>query len=390
MRRFLKGSTAILRIVDFGGLPVFANAKDTYVCIPLLAKHAPSEHIEVCRIGSLAISDLSSYVSANHYSIPQERLAPEAWALQSNSTAAIFEKILKVGRPLGKHVDGRIFSGIKTGLNEAFEIDTATYKHMTTECPPCRALIHPFLGGQDIRRYFVRLSERYLIAIPCGWTKQAIESERKTPTILPEREAWRWFTEHYGPLASHLIGFADTARRRQDQGEYWWELRPCDYYDVLVGAKIIYPDIAKQPRFHLDTEGTFIRNTAYCLGTDDHYLLGILNSRLFWFSIGNISIPFGVRAGQFRYRLIYQYMEKVPIRHIDFSDPSDRSKHEQMVHLVEQMLSLNQQLAAAKTPQDQTVLQRQIDATDRQIDHLVYQLYGLTEDEIRVVEASGR
>ena len=59
-----------------------------------------------------------------------------------------------------------------------------------------------------------------------------------------------------------------------------------------------------------------------------------------------------------------------------------------MVHLVEQMLALHRQLAAAKTPQDQTVLQRQIDATDRQIDQLVYELYGLTDEEIQIVEAA--
>ncbi len=57
-----------------------------------------------------------------------------------------------------------------------------------------------------------------------------------------------------------------------------------------------------------------------------------------------------------------------------------------MVVLVEQMLSLHKQLAAAKTPDDKTRIQRQIDATDQQIDHLVYELYGLTEKEIQIVE----
>ena len=62
--------------------------------------------------------------------------------------------------------------------------------------------------------------------------------------------------------------------------------------------------------------------------------------------------------------------------------------HDRMVQLVEQMLALHKQLAAAKAPHDRTVLQAQIDATDRQIDRLVYDLYGLTEEEIRIVEAS--
>jgi predicted nucleic acid-binding Zn-ribbon protein len=81
-----------------------------------------------------------------------------------------------------------------------------------------------------------------------------------------------------------------------------------------------------------------------------------------------------------------QYIEELPIREIDFSDHDDKARHDRMVKLVEQMLSLHNQLGAAKTPDEETRLQRQIDATDQQIDRLVYELYGLTDKEIRIVE----
>ena len=77
---------------------------------------------------------------------------------------------------------------------------------------------------------------------------------------------------------------------------------------------------------------------------------------------------------------------KLPIRTINFSDPTDKARHDRMVELVDQMLDLNKQLAEAKVPQAKTVLQRQIETTDRQIDRLVYALYELTEDEIKIVE----
>ena len=67
-------------------------------------------------------------------------------------------------------------------------------------------------------------------------------------------------------------------------------------------------------------------------------------------------------------------------------DPTDKARHDQMVTLVERMLALHKQLAKAKTPQAKTVLQRQIEATDRQIDRLVFELYDLTEEEIKIVE----
>ncbi len=136
-------------------------------------------------------------------------------------------------------------------------------------------------------------------------------------------------------------------------GRYEWHEIQDDvaYYPIFDGPKIIFPDICKAPRFFLDRSGRYLANTAYCLGVDDKYLLGLLNSRLFWFAIGNLSIPFGVRAGQYRYRLIYQYMEMVPIRGIDFTSKVDKEKHGRMVALVERMLGFAYASLRGKTRQ---------------------------------------
>ncbi len=115
-------------------------------------------------------------------------------------------------------------------------------------------------------------------------------------------------------------------------------------------------------------------------------MLGFLNSKLFWWLIAQISIPFGTRAGKFRYRLIYQYMEKVPIRPIDFDDPDDVAKHDKMVGLVERMLELHEKQAREKNPHTLQQIAADIVATDRRIDNLVYDLYGLTDEEIALVE----
>ena len=95
-----------------------------------------------------------------------------------------------------------------------------------------------------------------------------------------------------------------------------------------------------------------------------------------------ISTPF--RGGYYAYNR--QYIEQLPIHTINFDDPSDKARHDQIVVLVERMLDLHQQLAAASVPQTKTILKRQIETTDRQIDRLVYELYGLTEAEIKIVE----
>jgi hypothetical protein len=115
--------------------------------------------------------------------------------------------------------------------------------------------------------------------------------------------------------------------------------------------------------------------------------LGLLNSNVLDFYLRRISTT--LRGGFFRY--FTQFIAQLPIRTIDFSNSADKARHDRMVALVEQMLSLNKKLAAAKTEHDKTTLQRQIGTTDRQIDRLVYELYDLTPEEIRIVEddASG-
>jgi hypothetical protein len=373
LRRTLKKHAAVLRIVDFGGLPVFSNAKDTYVCIPLLAKGVKPGPVEVSKVHSLEMQNLGDYVTANHAAIPHEQLSPEAWSLKSNEETAVFEKIRKAGKPLGDYVDRKVFYGIKTGLNEAFIINSETKQKLIRQDKKSAELIKPLLGGEDIRRYIFHESEVWLI-----FTRRGVDIDRY-PAIRKHLAQWR---EDLTPKKDK------NAKRGRKPGSYqWYEIQDdVAYFKVFDGPKIIYPDIAKGPRFCIDTDGHYLTNTAYGLGVDDLYLLGVLNSRLFWFAISNISIPFGIRAGQYRYRLIYQYMEKVPIRVLNLSDPVDKTRHDSIVSLVERMLDLHKKLAAAKNPNDKTLLEREIEATDRQIDRLVYELYGLMEDEIEIVE----
>ena len=88
------------------------------------------------------------------------------------------------------------------------------------------------------------------------------------------------------------------------------------------------------------------------------------------------------------YNIKPSYLQQLPIRTINFSNRTDKARHDKMVKLVERMLGLHNDLAKAKGEQDRTFLQRHITSTDRQINHLVYDLYSLTKEEIKLVEAS--
>ena len=130
-----------------------------------------------------------------------------------------------------------------------------------------------------------------------------------------------------------------------------------------------------------------IESTLYILTSnrcDLKYLLGLLNSKLLTFYLKQKLIT-NVQGFP---QILMGQLEQLPIRTINFADPTDQARHDRMVALVDRMLDLHKQLAEAKTPQTQTVLQRQIETTDRQIDVLVYELYELTEEEIKIVEES--
>jgi hypothetical protein len=153
--------------------------------------------------------------------------------------------------------------------------------------------------------------------------------------------------------------------------------------------KILVPDIADRASFALDEAGDYAFTSGYAITLKDRiaespkYILGLLNSKVSDIYLKNISTT--MRGGFFRY--FTQFIEQLPIRLIDFSDRADKTRHDKMVRLVELMISLHKQLATSNTPDEKTRLQRQIDATDYQIDQLVCELYDLTEKEIKIVEA---
>ena len=377
LRDYLKKTVAILRIVDFGGLAVFENAKDTYVCIPLFSKRPQPKRVEIATVTTLDFDELDEYVAPKINTIPNLCLISEAWSLKSDTEAKLFEKIMKAGKPLGSLVERRFFRGVTTGLNEAFFIDGKTRKALIAKDKRNAQLIKPLLGGEDIRRWLFHQRDAWLI-----FTRRGVDIDA-FPAIREHLSKWK---AELTPKKASSDKFG-----RKPGGYKWYEIQDdVAYFQTFESPKIVFPDIAKGPRFCLDTRGNYLANTAYCLGTDDRYLLGILNSRLFWFAISNISIPFGIRAGEYRYRLIYQYMEKVPIRIIDFSDPADKADHEKMVTLVDRILGLTKKISSSKlAPSEIDRLEREIATTDAEIDDLVFKLYGITNDERRIIEGAG-
>jgi len=164
--------------------------------------------------------------------------------------------------------------------------------------------------------------------------------------------------------------------------------RPGEASRFEVSEKLIlYRFLDPQKRFII----TYDSEQHYCLGSnyvaakrkstnmDLRFIMAILNSNLITFY--NRNLFKGVK-------LTLTEMKRLPICNIDLSDPEDSAHDDEMVCLVEKMLGLNRRLAVAKTGHEKTLLSRQVEAADRQIDSLVYNLYGLAEEEIAIVEKS--
>jgi hypothetical protein len=159
---------------------------------------------------------------------------------------------------------------------------------------------------------------------------------------------------------------------------------------IFEEARIVTPEISKGCSFTIAGSGVYHNTQVYSLvpvkdRTENiSYWLGILNSKVLWWFLKQTGTV--LRGGYFRFKT--NYLRPFPIRVIDAFDSGDKLRHDQIVSLVDHTLDLHKKLAAAKTPQDKTSLERQIAATDAQIDRLVYDLYGLTAEEIKIVEAS--
>lgn len=164
---------------------------------------------------------------------------------------------------------------------------------------------------------------------------------------------------------------------------------PARRIEQARAPKIIVCKVALEPRAYPDLEGEFAG--AYTTYIQSHlldlrHLTAILNSRLMAFLFRGLYDALAMAGGYLRFQP--PQMKRLPIRTINFSDKKDNARHDKMVSLVEKMLELNKDLQKARTDTEQTRLKRQIAATDKQIDQLVYELYGLTEEEIRIVEGS--
>ena len=306
-RQWLPTVAQMETLIDFGENQPFEGAEMVRPSIVVLRKGAQVDGFRSLFIAEKIPASLDMALLEQGVDCGPAALAQSEWTFQAAGHTRLAQKILHAGRPLSEVVEGRMYRGVLTGLNEAFIIDQATHDRIIATDPTSTVILKPMLRGEDLRPWYQENEGRWLVAIPCGWTRKTFGPG------LAEADAWLAFVERHPSVASYLHPFADAGRNRCDKGDYWWELRPCDYYDAFEQPKIFWPDIAKLPRWSWDERGKFINNKGYIIPDADPALFAILQSRVLWFATANICQPLRLRAGLWQYQMFTQFISRLPI-----------------------------------------------------------------------------
>lgn len=292
LRQYMATHTEMRQIIDFGDEDVFdALAYPTIVIATLREKPVATD--KACNDVRVLnwdgekddhqVIDFPEVFGREGFAVPQSALKLGGWQLEPPTQRHLLERLRKAGKPLGEYCGGRFYRGVLTGLNEAFVIDADKQPEVLTQLrsdPKSAQLLHPFLRGKDIKRWNVEFSDQYLIKIESSenlthpWSGL---SPAKAEAVFARTHpaVYAWLTA--GDRREKLI-------ERTDQGNYFWELRSCAYWDLFAQTKIIYPDIYLHQSLAWDDSGKYCANTGYFIPTAEKWLVGLLNSTVCeWF-----------------------------------------------------------------------------------------------------------
>ncbi|WP_187949516.1 class I SAM-dependent DNA methyltransferase [Helicobacter pylori] len=377
LRELLLKKTTIVSYMELNALKVFESATvDT--SIMSFIKQPPLKESDF-KYYEPTPNDKENLKSTPHLPMKQNALSTESFIFANAVLLDLRDKIESVGTPL-KDWGIQINYGIKTGANEAFIIPTEKRDAILNACKTqeerehTEALIKPILRGKDIKRYSYEWAHLWVIFIPWHFPNT------NNPKNMEENE--QDFSIHYPIIYAHLLSHKDKLlkRNKDETGKRyeWYCLQrwAANYYQDFEKEKIVYGEIVQEPRFYLDNGecglGYFYAEaTSFILtGEHLHYLLGMLHSKLITFAFKTFYAGGGLGESGYRYKKAF--IERLPIPKIT---EKNQELADKITALVEQILQ-----AKAKDPKANT------QELEQKIDALVYQLYNLTDEEVKIIE----
>ncbi|MCQ2665108.1 class I SAM-dependent DNA methyltransferase [Helicobacter pylori] len=363
LREWLFKKTTIVSYMELNALKVFESATVDTSIMSFIKQTPPKE--SDFKYYEPTPNDKDDLKSTPSLSMRQNALSTESFIFANATLLDLRDKIESVGTPL-KDWDIQINYGIKTGANEAFIITTEKRDAILNACKTqeererTETLIKPILRGKDIKRYSYEWAHLWVINTHNGYTS-AFKS--KIPPIDIEK---------YPALKAHLDAHYDTIATRCDQGDTPYNLRNCAYLEDFEKEKIVWASVGFVE--YCMTPGLFILDTNYFFevskfGNTKNYLLGLLNSKLLIFWLKAKNTPLGDMGAyrNYKYNIMELPMVKITAKNKKIAD--------KIIVLVDKILEAKEKDPKANTQQ-----------LEKEIDALVYQLYNLTDEEIKIIE----
>ncbi len=367
LRELLLKKTTLVSYMELNALKVFESAAvDTSIIY--FIKQTPPKESEF-NYYEPTPNDKDDLKNTPSLLMRQNALSTESFIFANATLLDLRDKIESVGTPL-KDWGIQIYRGILTGCNEAFIIPTEKREEILNACKTqeerkcTETLIKPILRGKDIKRYSYEWAHLWVINTHNGYTS-AFKS--KIPPIDIEK---------YPALKAHLDSHYDAIATRCDQGDTPYHLRNCAYLEDFEKEKIVYGEIVQEPRFYLDNGecelGYFYAEATSFILTGEHlrYLLGMLHSKLITFAFKTFYAGGGLGESGYRYKKAF--IERLPI-------PKITPQNQELAHKI---TDGTKQILALKEKDPEANTQR----LEKEIDALVYQLYNLTDEEIKIIE----
>ncbi|GAA8951656.1 hypothetical protein HpEKB32_15220 [Helicobacter pylori] len=362
LRGLLLKKTTIVSYMELNALKVFESATVDTSIMSFIKQTPPKES----RFKYYEPTPDDKNLKSNSLSMRQNALSTESFIFANTSLLDLRDKMEGIGTPL-KDWDIQINYGIKTGANEAFIIPTEKREEILNACKTqeerkrTEALIKPILRGKDIKRYSYEWAGEWVINTHNGYTSSL---KIKIPPVDIEKTP---------ATKAHLDAHYDTIATRSDQGDTPYHLRNCAYLEDFEKEKIVYPETSQGAYFIYENSGIFLEKTAFMIVSDAYnlkLLTALLNSKLITFYFKNFCG--GCILGKSGYQYNKHALEKIPI-------PKITPQNQELAHKITDCAKAILE-AKEKDPKANT------QKLEKEIDALVYQLYNLTDEEIKIIE----
>ena len=357
LRDYFSLNTKIISLLDMGA-DVFNKATvDTNVLLLKNQKNPKFENFKAVNFLNTKNHDsIDQYIKENGIDIPQPK-PKETWIIINSSEQKLKQKIENTGIAL-KDWGIKIFRGVITGYNKAFIIDNETRKKLIDKDPDSTKIIKPILRGKDINFYNTEWKKLWLIDTHNGYNN------------FPPIDI-----KNYKAIKNYLDRFYPQLKKRQDKGFTPYNLRSCAYLDEFEKEKIVFQEIVRSPSFSYDKENFYCADTSrFITGKNLKFLLSILNSKLFFYSVKHFYG--GGTLGNKGVRMKHTFFQHFPVPKI--------SKKEQkpFINLVDNILAITKTKDYLQNPTKPAQVQKH----EKEINQLVYKLYNLTPKEIKIIE----